>query len=43
MEGRDLQKISEEIIKKMADNNAKIRSSSEQTFQEMLDSSIFGV
>lgn len=43
MEARDIQKIIEEIIKKMADNNAKIRSSSEQTFQEMLDSSLFGI
>ena len=33
----------DEIIKKISDNNSKIKSGSEQVFQEMIDSSLYGV
>lgn len=39
----DLDKILAEIIKKMSDNNAKIKSTSDSLFQEMVKSSLYGV
>jgi hypothetical protein len=39
----DLDKIIQEVVKRLSDNNAKLKSSAEETFNHMIRSSLYGV
>ena len=39
----DLDKIIHEVVKRLSDNNHKLKSAAEQIFEEMMNSSLYGV